>query len=38
MNRALITIGGRSAALRKAATAAAKRIGKVVVDHGDTDW
>lgn len=36
MNMALITIGGRSAALRKAATAAAKRIGKVEVDHGDT--
>lgn len=36
MNRALITIGGRSAALRKAATAAAKRIGRVEVDHGDT--
>lgn len=37
MNQALITIGGRNAALRKAATAAAKRIGKVEVDHGDTD-
>ncbi len=36
MNMALITIGGRNAALRKAASAAAKRIGKVVVDHGDT--
>lgn len=36
MNMALITIGGRNAALRKAATAAAKRIGKVDVDHGDT--
>lgn len=36
MNMALITIGGRNAALRKAATAAAKRIGKVEVDHGDT--
>jgi len=36
MNRALIAIGGRSAALRKAATAAAKRIGKVEVDYGDT--
>jgi 3-methyladenine DNA glycosylase AlkD len=36
MNMALITIGGRNAALRKLATAAAKRIGKVVVDHGDT--
>jgi hypothetical protein len=36
MNGALIAIGGRSAALRKAATAAAKRIGRVEVDHGDT--
>jgi 3-methyladenine DNA glycosylase AlkD len=36
MNAALIAIGLRSAALRKAATAAAKRIGKVDVDHGDT--
>jgi 3-methyladenine DNA glycosylase AlkD len=36
MNSALISIGCRSAALRKAATAAAKRIGKVEVDHGDT--
>ena len=36
MNMALITIGGRNAALRTAATAAAKRIGKVEVDHGDT--
>jgi 3-methyladenine DNA glycosylase AlkD len=36
MNMALITIGGRNAVLRKAATAAAKRIGKVEVDYGDT--
>lgn len=36
MNHAVIMIGCRSAALRKAATAAAKRIGKVKVDHGDT--
>lgn len=36
MNLAVIAIGGRSAALRKAATAAAKRIGVVEVDHGDT--
>lgn len=36
MNRALITIGGRSAALRKAVLAAAKKIGPVEVDHGDT--
>jgi hypothetical protein len=33
---AVITIGCRNAALRKAATAAAKRIGKVDIDHGDT--
>jgi len=37
MNQAVICIGGRSAALRKAALAAAKRIGRVEVDHGDTD-
>ena len=36
MNGALISIGGRSAALRKAACAAAERIGTVEVDHGDT--
>lgn len=36
MNRALITIGGRSATTRKAVVAAAKRIGAVNVDHGDT--
>jgi hypothetical protein len=36
MNLALIAIGCRNAALRKAATAAARRIGKVEVDHGDT--
>jgi len=36
MNGALIAIGGRNAKLRKLATAAAKRIGKVDVDHGDT--
>lgn len=36
MNRALITIGGRSSALRKAVLRAAKRIGEVTVDHGDT--
>lgn len=36
MNQALITIGGRSSALRKAVLAAAKRIGEVTVDHGDT--
>lgn len=37
MNRAVITIGGRNLALKKAAIATAKRIGKVEVDHGDTD-
>ena len=36
MNRAVITIGCRSPGLRKAALAAAKRIGKVEIDHGDT--
>lgn len=36
MNNAVIAIGGRNAALRKSATAAAKRIGLVDVDHGDT--
>src|SRR5687768_7976879 len=37
MNMAVIAIGGRNAALRKAAAAAAKRIGKVEIDHGDTE-
>ncbi len=37
MNMAVISIGCRNAALRKTATAAAKRIGKVEIDHGDTD-
>ncbi|HEU5316347.1 MAG TPA: DNA alkylation repair protein [Chloroflexota bacterium] len=36
MNDAVIAVGGRSEALRIQATAAAKRIGKVNVDHGDT--
>jgi 3-methyladenine DNA glycosylase AlkD len=36
MNKALISIGCRDDAARKAATAAAKRIGPVTVDHGDT--
>lgn len=36
MNSALIAIGCRNPALRKAATAAAKRLGPVPVDHGDT--
>ena len=37
MNSALIAIGGRDASARKAALAAAKRIGPVTVDHGDTE-
>jgi len=37
MLNALIAIGCRGAALRKAVTAAAKRIGKIEIDHGDTD-
>lgn len=36
MNHAVIAIGCRSADLRKAASEAAQRIGKVEVDHGDT--
>lgn len=36
MNGAVIAIGCRNAALRKAALAAAKRIGQVDVDHGET--
>ena len=36
MNQTLIAIGVRSDKLRKLALAAAKRIGKVEVDHGDT--
>ena len=36
MNGALIAIGCRNAKLEKLATAAAKRIGKVEVDHGET--
>jgi 3-methyladenine DNA glycosylase AlkD len=36
MNTALIAIGGRSDALASPATAAAKRIGAVDVDHGET--
>ena len=36
MNGALITIGCRSSAMRKAVLVAAKRIGEVTVDHGDT--
>jgi 3-methyladenine DNA glycosylase AlkD len=36
MNSAVISIGLRSAKLEKRAVAAAKRIGKVKVDHGET--
>jgi len=36
MNNALISIGGRNPALEKKAIAAAKRIGGVEVDHGET--
>jgi 3-methyladenine DNA glycosylase AlkD len=36
MNNALIAIGVYKPALRKQAIAAATRIGKVVVDHGET--
>jgi 3-methyladenine DNA glycosylase AlkD len=36
MNQAVISIGCRNPALRDAAIAAAGRIGKVEVDHGDT--
>lgn len=36
MNNALISIGVRNPALEKKAIAAAKRIGKVEVDHGET--
>jgi 3-methyladenine DNA glycosylase AlkD len=37
MNNAIIAIGTRNAALEQKAFAAAARIGKVIVDHGDTD-
>jgi hypothetical protein len=36
MNRALIAIGVRNPKCQKAAVAAAKRIGKVEIDHGET--
>lgn len=36
MNNALITIGARGGALQMAAVAAAKRIGPIEVDHGET--
>jgi 3-methyladenine DNA glycosylase AlkD len=37
MLHALMAIGCRSAALRKTASAVAKRIGRIEIDHGDTD-
>lgn len=37
MNAALICIGSRNAVLQRAALEAAARIGKVVVDHGETN-
>lgn len=37
MNGALISIGCRDAMLRKSVLAAAKKIGTVTIDHGDTD-
>ncbi len=37
MNGALIAIGGRDVKFRQLALAAAKRIGPVEIDHGDTD-
>ncbi len=37
MNGAMISIGARNTTLRKRATAAAKRIGTVRVDHGETN-
>ncbi len=36
MNSALIAIGMRNATLERRAIAAARRIGKVEVDHGET--
>ena len=37
MNSALIAIGTRNPALEQKAIAAATRIGKVIVDHGETN-
>lgn len=37
MNGALIAIGGRGGKLERAAIATARRVGRVEVDHGDTD-
>ena len=36
MNSAMISIGSRNEVLRVAATEAARRIGKVYIDHGET--
>jgi hypothetical protein len=36
MNQTLIAVGLRNAALRRGVLAAAKRIGEVEVDHGET--
>ena len=36
MNSALIAIGGRNSTLGRVALAAAKRIGPISVDHGET--
>ncbi len=36
LNQAMIMIGCRNAALREAATSTAQRVGKVIIDHGDT--
>lgn len=36
MNRALIQLGGRSKALRRSAAAAARRMGTLEIDYGDT--
>lgn len=37
MNSAIIAIGCRNASLRKSAVAAARRLGAIEIDHGDTD-
>ena len=36
MNLAMVSVGGRNERLRKLAIAAAKRVGPVEIDHGDT--
>jgi hypothetical protein len=35
-NLALVSVGARNERLRKLATAAAKRLGPIAIDHGDT--